>query len=139
MSTPAFSDEDLFAQFVACLQRNKLASPREVSNEADLKAFLALFAIEKMHLSRLSLGEGKVALLQAGISQDAFKFTLEVRANHDIDTRTVGIVTWVSSVFTTGLDPEVWCDRDLLTDYPSATTWTVPLEIGSSGRLQMLQ
>lgn len=137
VSRPAFTDEELERQFINALVKNRLVAKHPSKPTPNLRENLALFALEAMHLTRLLLPRYGEALLKAGhlggMSEDDPPF-LSVSVSvplHRIDNPSFV----VSPIFTTGLDARLWCEPPLI----STPFWDFPLEINSSGRLQMFK
>lgn len=129
-----FSDKVLLDEFFICLRRNDLLSVNPINDVQGLTCFLAVFAIEKMHLSRIALEDGTVVRLRGGIAPEQ-GCTLVTYAAFETPNHWATRHLY-SMVFETSCDSNRWCERDLLET--SVGQWDFPLEINSKGKLSRL-
>jgi hypothetical protein len=134
--SPAFTDEILSQQLLVALVKNKLIPPSAKALTPAFRDFVALFAIEKMHLSKIRLRSGGAADLFASIDATSNGTrVLQVMARAQVDLNNIANIFGMP-IYSTRLVAEEWCDPSML----QATTsgWNEPLEIGPNGKLQML-
>jgi hypothetical protein len=143
---PAFTGEQLVKEFVSCLVKNRLLDKRPQKVPPAFNALVQLFAVERMHLTKLLLEDGSVATLRGSIShhEEPTKATIDVMA--ELPFTSEGVTMQIGfSVYATALDPLEWCSPELLTVHNvegvalvENTIWKEPLEINPSGMLQMI-
>jgi hypothetical protein len=137
----SFDDIQLVTEFEECLQKNGLLNASQTLPDK-IASLIALYAVEKMHLAHIVLPEGKTVVLRAGIWPDSdrpdYQYALAVSAFVPVIDEDWH-ATMMYPVYLTHLDPAKHLDPALLPeDLDKGAHWDAPLEIGVSGRLQML-
>jgi hypothetical protein len=137
---PAFTAERLYKEFSDTLLVNGLLSQNEMKTFAWTKPIVALFAIEHLHGSSVILEDESVVSLRATAYADPYNGdrTLGVGAymiiprknNSDPPLR----VLQGSSIFTTELYADDWCD-ETLSQRPFEPWWSYPIELTNEGKL----
>jgi hypothetical protein len=134
---PAFTSDQLFAEFKEVLTLNGIIRKADGSALNDAKTFLSLYALALMHGSSIVLDDGQRARLFSGFANRERR--LEVKVKIVFNELAKPVMTPVC-LFLTDLRPEEHCDPDLLT--PSNPVlmdhWAAPIEIGASGRLTQI-
>jgi hypothetical protein len=138
VSTPALTQQELTRQFEAAALKNRLLEPDQLPIPNDLSEFISVYAVERMHLSKLMI-DGIEGSLRAGFHiHEGQRLLLEVSVSVPV-TDLERPINVSMSIFTTECDARDWCDPALIPEYHSGMAWSEPLEIGPSGKLQMLQ
>ncbi len=120
----AFSDDELMEDLTSTLIDGRALDDTDKEAFLECKAFVTLYALTVMHMSRLLLSDGSTAPLRLMIREETG--TLRIKAN--IPVANVGNpVTCSVSVFETHLDADTHSEiRPEVADYRSE----VPIEIG---------
>jgi hypothetical protein len=133
---PAFTSQDLVSEFVRCLIKNRLIGRAPQELPKSFGAFVALYAVERMHLARILLRDGKVATLEAHISLNRRDGVHPIDVMADVPLPDGG---WLFPIYGTNLDGREWCEPELWPiSHNAALGWNFPLEIGPSGKLRKL-
>jgi hypothetical protein len=138
ISKAAFTDTELISELLLCLKKNRLIEHVPEVLPDQFSALVALYAVEKMHRARIALSDGKMARLTAGISiVDGNEF-VGVSASAPVDH--AGFELDIAfPIYMTSLDAWVWCEPELLPAHHfMGSDWHFAIEIGPSGKLQML-
>jgi hypothetical protein len=133
---PAFTEDELFSEFTSCVSKNSLVDQAQLAQLERLRPLISLYATEKMHLSRIALRDGRTVAMAAHIgTTDSDRPVISVAGTVpvELDGWTIPIMF---NVYTSTLQPERWCDQELLLE--GSLAWEFPLEIGSVWKLQML-
>ncbi len=130
---PVYDDEQLIEQFADALAKNKIIGEDEIAALRAQKEFVAVVAMEKMHLTTISVGGGKTALLRLS-SIDGF---LCVSASMDLEVGAETPIKTSYTIFSSSCRPEHWVEGRLSGDNP-VNGWACPLEINQAGRFQSL-
>ena len=127
---PAFHDHELLDEFVAVLFEAKLLRLPEVTALRRHGAQLSLFALALLHGSEIQVTTAERVVLQAAFfNQDR---RLEVKAYLTFKELKKPIHMPLC-VFLTELQPEPFCDADLLASEPHG--WDMPLRLSPDWRL----
>lgn len=136
---PVYSDEVLFNDFVDILYKNDVLFSHEVEKISRIKYMIILSAIEKMHLSTLDLGNGKIATLKAGIDTNSeFHDSLCVNMVFNTELIDSGIATKVGfcSIFNTTCRATEYLDGFITNQLRDLDYWDRSLELSAdSGKL----
>jgi len=136
---PAFTDEQLFAEFRDVLSLNSILVDADIPALAGIKTFLTLYAICCMHGSAIVLENGIRAELRAGFFNRERR--LEVKMQIRFDDAPKPIMAPVC-LFLTSLQPEDYCEAQLLdsgTYGQPPFAWSEPVEVGIDGRLRLVR
>jgi hypothetical protein len=134
---PAFTSDQLFAEFKEVLTRNGIIGKADASALDAAKAFLSLYALTVMHGSSIVLDGGQKANLFAGFA-NRYR-VLEVKVEIVFSELNKPLMAPIC-LFHTGLHPEDHCDSNLIppNDPVLVDHWHHPIEIGASGRLTQI-
>lgn len=130
----AFDSEELVSQLMECILKNGLVDKLPAKVPKAFSAFVSLYALERMHLTRVALENGTIAMLKA--LPRTHTGNLEVYVLVPV----VGSKSYIIGlpIYATNLPAEEWCEDGLIPEPFRPTDWEFPLEISPSGKLQML-
>lgn len=128
----AFDEKELSSQLMTSLAKNHLTDGyRDAPQE--MREFVSLYVIEKMHFTNIVLSDGRRIHLEAGITELEGSDRLSVRAVGPVGPFNLALI-----IYLTTLDPREHCDAVLLPGERLESCWNFPLEIGPTGKLQRL-
>jgi hypothetical protein len=133
---PAFSDADLFQDFVETLKSNGLISKSEIrENSERLKKLILLYAVAAMHKCVVKIGDENVIQLRA--ESDLANNEISVKAAVPVQSPAgigEGRILLQSTIFRAHLDPSENCHPNLL----ATASWDFDLEVGHDEKLRIL-
>jgi hypothetical protein len=136
---PFITPEMVISQLASCLVKNRLLKSEDAARLEGQRDFICLYILEKMHFTKLDIGQGSTATLKAGISDRVYKrppnnepWQLVVHAHV---SSTAFTDEAVCPLFATGLDPRKHCAAPLVPEAPMPVLWDLPLEIDQNGLL----
>ena len=135
---PAFTSWELVPQFLDCLLKNKLIERKPAHIPEVVSAYIALYALQRMHQAVVILADGSQVKLQAyksGNKRDGVE-PLDVLAEMELKP---GDGYWCLPIYGTNLDGWEWCEPELwAVARGQPTGWDFPLDIGPNGKLRKL-
>lgn len=138
MVREVFDSESLTREFSESLVKAKLIEASQKTGLTDLEKMLSVYAIEKMHLSRILLTSGETAKLYLRrewdeVSPLSIAASIPVYFSHGQGHRFIDVV-----VFSTQYSAVELCADELLAQVNGQSEVTVPVEMGDLGLLQVL-
>ncbi len=131
--SPAFDDLRLIREFSECLLKNLFITEAEVPAVMAAREYVAIYAIEKMHLCHLTIENQSPCILSAHVSRESEGAMLSVMCATTVH---VGTQTndLIAEVFSTTCKAIEWVDETLWRPGVFGS-WIVPIEISNSGKL----
>lgn len=134
---PAFDDEKLIEEFTTALHANGLLYKNEFKAFLELKTFVGLFAVSKMHQCIIDLGDGTHAQLSAGATLS--QRNIEVSAASELfGVDPTGRVFIAATFFRTGADVMENTEPELHPTSDQDAEWKFPIEFSPTGKLKKL-
>jgi hypothetical protein len=135
---PAFTANRLFDDFRAALRLNCLLLHGEEKTFRSLFATIALYTVSLMHKSTIDLGDGTYIALAA--STHWGKIAVQSHIQMPADPQVNGTVLIASNIFETELDPNAYCEPDLLPPlWSSNEPWPFGVEVNANRKLAPLR
>jgi hypothetical protein len=134
---PAFSDDQLFAEFCDVLRKNLIIYAQDIGALENARAFIALYAITCMHGSVIQFdGDMRAELLAGFANRDRL---LEVKVQIRFDDMPKPILAPIC-MFLTSLQPDAYCEPALLSFQGEwlLDVWSKPIEINAYGKLDFI-
>jgi hypothetical protein len=130
----AFDDVTLIKELRQVLMRNKLLDPGDLRIH-NIKDFVAVYAVERMHLSELSF-DGNKGHLTAGYDLVSGETVLTISGSFPIPSPKLGFIS--VTLFLTSCRALDWCEPELLEPLSLHHRWPTPIEVGPTGKLRFL-